>query len=108
MLFSPRYRDCAASILALSKSETDQISLMATMACELFHHFDRFDWVGFYRNVGGKTLKIGPYHGEHGRLTIPFSRGCAEPAPPPKRQLQCLMLRISATTSHAQHRQNQK
>lgn len=75
MLFSPRYANCAASILALSEGETDQISLMATMACELFHQFDRFDWVGFYRNVGRETLKIGPYQGGHGCLVIPFARG---------------------------------
>ena len=37
--------------------------------------FDHFDWVGFYRNVGNETLKIGPYQGGHGCLVIPFSKG---------------------------------
>jgi GAF domain-containing protein len=48
---------------------------MATMVCELHHADDRFDWTGFYRNMGGDLLKIGPYQGGHGCLTIPFSRG---------------------------------
>jgi GAF domain-containing protein len=60
---------------ALCEGETDHIALMATLACELKREFDRFDWVGFYRNVGGETLKIGPYQGAHGCLTIPFSKG---------------------------------
>ena len=48
---------------------------MATVACEVHHSDDRFDWTGFYRNVGGDLLKIGPYQGGHGCLVIPFSRG---------------------------------
>ena len=60
---------------ALCRGETDRIALMATIACELYRSFERFDWVGFYRNVGGEVLKIGPYQGAHGCLTIPFARG---------------------------------
>jgi len=75
MTFSTTYHNLASSILAISEGETDEISLMATMACELFHGFDHFDWVGFYRNVGDETLKIGPYQGGHGCLVIPFGRG---------------------------------
>jgi len=55
--------------------ETDRIALMATIVCELHRMFEQFDWVGFYRNVGGEVLKIGPYQGAHGCLTIDFSRG---------------------------------
>jgi len=75
MEFSPKYHEVANAILSLSEGETDPISLMSTMACELFHGHDDFDWVGFYRNVGDETLKIGPYQGGHGCLVIPFSRG---------------------------------
>lgn len=73
--FSKRYHETAQSVLALTAGETDEISLMATMSCELFHRFEHFDWVGFYRNVGDQTLKIGPYQGGHGCLVIPFDRG---------------------------------
>lgn len=62
-------------VRAIAEGETDEISLMATTACELFHGDERFDWVGFYRNVGGETLKVGPYQGGHGCLVIPFARG---------------------------------
>ena len=59
----------------LCEGETDRIALMATIACELHRTFERFDWVGFYRNVGDETLKVGPYQGAHGCLTIDFARG---------------------------------
>ncbi len=63
------------NISALCADERDVIANMATIACELFHGDLRFDWVGFYRNIGDDTLKIGPYQGDHGCLTIPFSKG---------------------------------
>jgi L-methionine (R)-S-oxide reductase len=59
----------------LCEGETDRIALMATIACELYSTFERFDWVGFYRNIGGDVLKVGPYQGGHGCLTIDFARG---------------------------------
>ncbi len=65
----------AARIAALIDGETDEIALMATIACELYHAFDRFDWVGFYRVTEPGMLRIGPYQGGHGCLSIPFSRG---------------------------------
>ncbi len=51
------------------------IALMATVACELHHADERFDWTGFYRVTGPEMLRIGPYQGGHGCLVIPFSRG---------------------------------
>lgn len=69
------YIDIAARIRALTEGETDEVALMATIACELHHSDDRFDWTGFYRVTGPETLKIGPYQGGHGCLVIPFSRG---------------------------------
>lgn len=69
------YRDLSQRIAALCTGETDEIALMASIACEVFHSDKRFDWVGFYRNMGDETLKIGPYQGGHGCLDIPFSRG---------------------------------
>jgi len=69
------YQDLNARIASLCEGETDEIALMATIAGELFHSDDRFDWVGFYRVTASEILKIGPYQGGHGCLTIPFSRG---------------------------------
>ncbi|MEZ5720950.1 MAG: GAF domain-containing protein [Paracoccaceae bacterium] len=62
-------------ILALAEGETDAVALMATLACEVHHADDRFDWTGFYRVTAPGLLKIGPYQGGHGCLTIPFDRG---------------------------------
>lgn len=67
--------DLAGRIRALTEGETDEVALMATVACELHHSDDRFDWTGFYRVTGPELLKIGPYQGGHGCLVIPFSRG---------------------------------
>jgi GAF domain-containing protein len=69
------YRELAARIEALAEGETDEIALMATIACEVHHSDDRFDWTGFYRVVEPGLLKIGPYQGGHGCLTIPFDKG---------------------------------
>ena len=69
------YEERLEAIAALSAGETDEIALMATLACELHHSDDRFDWTGFYRVTGPELLKIGPYQGGHGCLTIPFSKG---------------------------------
>ncbi|MCC6306174.1 MAG: GAF domain-containing protein [Rhodobacteraceae bacterium] len=71
----PDYPALAARIAALTAGETDAVALMATLACELHHADDRFDWTGFYRVVAPGILKIGPYQGGHGCLVIPFARG---------------------------------
>ena len=69
------YDGLAARIAALTEGEGDAVALMATVACEVHWSDDRFDWTGFYRVTGPEMLKIGPYQGGHGCLTIPFSRG---------------------------------
>lgn len=69
------YTELAVGIAALTQGETDEIALMATVACEVHLADDRFDWTGFYRVVAPGLLKIGPYQGGHGCLVIPFSRG---------------------------------
>jgi len=69
------YPALSARIRSLTAGEQDEIALMATLACELHHADDRFDWTGFYRVVAPGLLKIGPYQGGHGCLIIPFSRG---------------------------------
>ena len=69
------YDAISGTIAALTAGETDTVALMATVVCELHHADDRFDWTGFYRVTGPEMLKIGPYQGGHGCLTIPFARG---------------------------------
>ncbi len=69
------YGALAKTIAALTEGETDEIALMATVACEVHHSDARFDWTGFYRVTAPGLLKIGPYQGGHGCLVIPFDRG---------------------------------
>ncbi len=69
------YGETTARIRAVCEGETDRITLMATIACELYHGLEGFDWVGFYRVTEPGMLRIGPYQGGHGCLSIPFDRG---------------------------------
>lgn len=68
-------RETLNRLQAALAAEDDLIAALATVACELFHGFAHFHWVGFYRVVREKVLKIGPYQGTHGCATIPFDRG---------------------------------
>lgn len=82
------YHDVTKSIAALCEGETDSITKMATISCELFHAMEGFDWVGFYRVVEPGLLKVGPYQGGHGCLAIPFEKGvCGACASEEKTQL---------------------
>lgn len=69
------YAELSKIIASLTEGETDSVALMATLACELHHADDRFDWTGFYRVTEPGLLKIGPYQGGHGCLQIPFDKG---------------------------------
>jgi len=69
------YAALARTIDALTAGESDDVALMATLACEIHHADNRFDWTGFYRVTAPGLLKIGPYQGGHGCLQIPFDRG---------------------------------
>ena len=75
MTLRVHYPDLTKTIAALTEGETDQVALMATLACEIHHADDRFHWTGFYRVTAPGLLKIGPYQGGHGCLVIPFDRG---------------------------------
>lgn len=70
-----RYQQVRVSIDALIADETDWVSAMATVACELHHAFDYYHWTGFYRVVAPRQLAVGPYQGGHGCLRIAFERG---------------------------------
>lgn len=69
------YQQTQQHIDALIAGETDEIAVLATVAAELHQAFAHFHWVGFYRVVAPGLLKVGPYQGGHGCLTIPFERG---------------------------------
>jgi len=83
-----KYLELINKIKLLIEGETDIISIMSTISCEVFHTFDYLNWVGFYRVVGRNTLKVGPYQGGHGCLKINFDRGiCGKCASEKKTQI---------------------
>lgn len=69
------YAQVMERLEALLEEESDEIAVMATVVCELHHALPYFHWTGFYRVTQPGMLKIGPYQGTHGCLTIPFERG---------------------------------
>ena len=69
------HKDVFAKIESLLDDETDWVSAMSTVVCELHNSFEHFHWTGFYLTVEPNLLKIGPYQGGHGCLVIPFDKG---------------------------------
>jgi GAF domain-containing protein len=69
------YEGTLGRLRELTADETDLIAVMATVVCELHGAFHYFDWTGFYRVVEPSLLKIGPYQGPHGCLSIAFDQG---------------------------------
>ena len=69
------HQEVFARIESLLKDESDWVSAMSTVVCELHNSFEHFHWTGFYRTVAPNLLKIGPYQGGHGCLVIPFDKG---------------------------------
>lgn len=67
--------DVFARIESLLEDESDWVSAMSTVVCELHNSFKHFHWTGFYRTVAPHLLKVGPYQGGHGCLVIPFDKG---------------------------------
>ncbi|MEZ5001402.1 MAG: GAF domain-containing protein [Chitinophagales bacterium] len=59
---------------AVLENEENTISIMATLVALLKQNFDSIYWIGFYI-VDNGVLKIGPYQGTIGCLTIEPSRG---------------------------------
>ncbi|MEM7395602.1 MAG: GAF domain-containing protein [Verrucomicrobiota bacterium] len=70
-----KYTELLRAIESMADDETDPITILSTVSCELFHAFDHVNWAGFYRRVDEQTLKVGPYQGTHGCLTIPIAKG---------------------------------
>ncbi len=70
-----RYGKVIPELVEMIKDEKDLVTVLSTISCELYHAFDHWNWVGFYRRVGERTLKVGPYQGGHGCLTIDMDRG---------------------------------
>jgi GAF domain-containing protein len=69
------YANALARLELLLDGETDWVAAMATVASELHHAFDHFDWTGFYRVTDADLLVVGPYQGTLGCQRIESGRG---------------------------------
>ena len=84
-----KYQNIIKNIESLIEGEADTISIMSTISCELFQAFEQWNWVGFYRLVDERTLKVGPYQGTHGCLVIDIDQGvCGKCAREQKLQIE--------------------
>ena len=63
-----------SQMLGVLAGVDDEITGMATLASLLHHSFGNL-WTGFYRVVGPRLLRVGPYQGTLGCLEIAFGRG---------------------------------
>ncbi len=92
------YQETLARIKVLTEGETDRITIMSTVVCELHTSFPYFHWTGFYRKTDAQILRVGPYQGGHGCLSIPFSQGvCGKAA---KEELTQLVLDVNELEYH--------
>ncbi|HTQ79570.1 MAG TPA: GAF domain-containing protein [Thermoanaerobaculia bacterium] len=70
-----RYEETLSELASVLAGIEDSITAMATSCAVLYERIPAASWVGFYRVVGPRLLRIGPYQGGVGCLEIPFDRG---------------------------------
>ncbi|GDX83566.1 hypothetical protein LBMAG42_53770 [Deltaproteobacteria bacterium] len=63
-----------SQLISVLDGVTDEVTIMATVSCGLFHGFGLL-WAGYYRVVSPGLLRVGPYQGTLGCLEIPFGKG---------------------------------
>jgi len=94
------YEQATNAINANLDAETNLILKMSTINCLLKTFLPYFYWVGFYI-VDNQQLKVGPYQGTLGCLTIDFSRGvCGKAAREEKTQIVSDVHAIEQGTAH--------
>jgi GAF domain-containing protein len=68
------YRQLEQHVRAVLDGVDDEICAMATVSSLVHQGFGHL-WTGFYRVVGPRLLRVGPYQGSLGCLEIPFGKG---------------------------------
>ena len=76
------YPTLAATVAALTEGESDAVALMATLACEIHHADDRFDWTGFYRVTAAGPPEDRPLPGRPRLPRHPASTAVSAARPP--------------------------
>jgi L-methionine (R)-S-oxide reductase len=69
------YREALRELQAVLDGIRDPVAAYATCASILQARLPAASWVGFYRVVAPRLLRVGPYQGPLGCLEIPFERG---------------------------------
>lgn len=69
------YRRTRREIESVLAGVDDAITAMASCAAVLHANLPYASWTGFYRVVGPRRLRVGPYQGPIGCLEIPFDQG---------------------------------
>lgn len=72
---SETYREAGRELESLLAGIQDPVCAMATCTAVLAGRLPQASWVGFYRVVAPRLLRVGPYQGAIGCLEIPFERG---------------------------------
>src|SRR5262245_38093642 len=72
---SETYREAERELVSILAGIHDPVCAMATCAAVLASRLPQASWVGFYRVVAPRLLRVGPYQGPIGCLEIPFERG---------------------------------
>ena len=70
-----RYGEVLELIESAIAPERDLLSCMTSVVCLLHNAFPYYYWTGFYRRVAPRELRVGPYQGTMGCLSIHFDRG---------------------------------
>ena len=96
-----RYAALEAGLRAMLDGERDPVLIMSTVACELHHAFDYFDWTGFYRVVQPELLAVGPYQGGMAAFIYRLTEVCVVHVPGPVRRSGFGMCISGPTISHA-------
>jgi GAF domain-containing protein len=53
-----KYQATLRTIKSLIENEFDLVSVMSTISCDLYHAFDSFIWVDFYRLVDESSPQV--------------------------------------------------
>jgi L-methionine (R)-S-oxide reductase len=70
-----RYQAVVELIEATVGPERDLLACMTAVVCLLHNGLPHYFWTGFYRRVGPRLLRVGPYQGTLGCIDISFDRG---------------------------------
>lgn len=73
-VINEQYKILNKQLDVLTKTTTNNISILANVSALLFHELNEVSWVGFYLYKNGH-LELGPFQGKVACTIIPFGKG---------------------------------